>query len=146
MSISKYNPSGCLDLTAKEAIDNVLRKKSRRQSVNSKRKGANGEREFARLCKSNGYDCRRSQQYCGAAGDADVIGLPGIHIEVKRVERLNIEAAMAQGKRDARAGEMPIVAHRRNDCEWLVTMRAEDWFGLYRESHGPLLVDELPEE
>ena len=58
--------------------------------TNSRRKGADGERELAKKLKEYGYDTRRGQQYSGANGDADVVGLPGIHIECKRVERLNI--------------------------------------------------------
>lgn len=103
-------------------------------AINSKKKGAKGEREFAALCREQGYDCRRTSQYCGQTGDAsDVVGLPGMHIEVKRVERLNIEDAMSQARRDAKPGEIPMVAHRRNNCRWLVTMDAEDWFRLYRD-------------
>ncbi len=103
--------------------------------MNSKQKGARGEREFAAVCRENGYDARRTQQYCGNTGDAaDVVGLNGIHVEVKRVERLNIDDAMAQATRDAeKKGTIPIVAHRKNNCEWLITMRACDWFDLYRE-------------
>lgn len=100
--------------------------------MNSRRKGKVGELEWAAVCRENGYDCRRGQQYAGANGDADVVGLPGVHVEVKRVERLDLESAMSQSRRDAKTGEKPIVAHRRNRCEWLVTMRAEDWFELYR--------------
>jgi Holliday junction resolvase len=99
--------------------------------MNSKQKGARGEREFAAVCREHGYEARRGQQYNGIEGE-DVIGLPGIHIEVKRVERLNIEEAMSQSIGDAQ-GNIPIVAHRKNNCEWLITMRAEDWFKLYRD-------------
>lgn len=99
----------------------------------SREKGKRGEREWALVCREHGYECRRTSQYCGRSGEAaDVVGLPGVHIEVKRVERLNILDAMLQAVRDAPAGVMPIVAHRRNNCPWLVTMRAEDWFSLYR--------------
>lgn len=52
--------------------------------INSKQKGAAAERELARKLREYGYDCRRGQQYCGLNGDADVVGLPGIHIEAKR--------------------------------------------------------------
>ena len=104
--------------------------------MNSRQKGARGERELARKLKEYGYDCRRGQQYCGANGDADVIGLPKIHIECKRVERLNIEDAMSQSKRDAKAVEIPTVMHRKNECEWLVTMRLDDFIKLYREYEG----------
>lgn len=102
--------------------------------MNSKRKGKTGELEFSRFCREQGYDCRRTAQYCGNTGDAaDVTGLPGIHVEVKRVERLNVSEAMGQAVRDARPGEIPVVAHRRDRHPWLVTMRLEDWFELYRE-------------
>lgn len=102
--------------------------------MNSKLKGKKGELEWARFCREHGYDCRRTAQYCGNTGDAsDVVGLPGIHQEVKRVERLDLLAAMEQAKHDAQPGKIPIVSHRRNNQEWLVTMRAEDWFALYSE-------------
>ena len=95
----------------------------------SRDKGKRGEREFASVCKANGYDCKRGQQYNGIGGE-DVVGLDGVHIEVKRTETLSLYTAMGQAKRDAH-GKIPIVAHRRNDCEWLVIMTAEDWFKLY---------------
>ena len=101
-------------------------------AVNSKRKGARGEREFAALCRDEGYPVRRGQQYSGLGG-ADCVGLPGIHIEVKRVNRINIYDALAQAKRDAPPGTIPIVAHRRDHCGWVVIMDARDWFVLYRE-------------
>lgn len=44
--------------------------------TNSRQKGARGERELARILREYGYDCRRGQQYCGANGDADVVGFP----------------------------------------------------------------------
>ena len=99
--------------------------------MNSRSKGARGERELASKLREYGYDCRRGQQYCGANGDADVVGLDGVHIECKRVERLNIEDAIAQSKHDARANEVPVVMHRKNNCEWFVTMRLEDWVAFY---------------
>ncbi len=99
--------------------------------TNSRRKGAEGERELSRKLKEYGYDCRRGQQYCGANGDADVVGLPGIHIECKRVEKLNLYDAMAQSVKDSREDEKPAVFHRKNNCEWLVTMRLDDFMKLY---------------
>lgn len=101
--------------------------------MNSRAKGAGGERELAKKLREYGYDCRRGQQFSGANGDADVVGLPGIHIECKRVERLNLEDAMAQSRRDARDGEIPVVMHRKTRSPWLVTMTLEDWIEIYRE-------------
>lgn len=101
--------------------------------INSKQKGARGERLFVSKCAEHGYKTRRGQQYCGANGDADVVGLPGIHIEVKFTERENIRAALEQSVRDAKENEKPIVASKKNNCEFIISMRAEDWFDLYRE-------------
>lgn len=100
--------------------------------MNSRQKGARGERELSRLLRQYGYESRRGQQYSGANGDADVIGLPGVHIECKRVERLNISEAMQQAQRDAREGEAPAVFHRKNREQWLVTMPFDDWIKLYQ--------------
>ena len=104
-------------------------------AVNSKRKGASGERELAHKLNDYGYKTRRSVQYNGKAddGQADLLGLPGIHIECKRVEKLNLYDAMAQAIHDAKDGELPTVFHRKNHSEWLVSMRLSDWIKLYRE-------------
>ncbi len=47
------------------------------------------------------------------------------------LERLDILAAVSQAKRDAKAGELPVVFHRKNNCEWLATMPVEVFFKLY---------------
>lgn len=97
-------------------------------------KGKRGERELAQFLRAHGYGgAKRGQQYCGADGSADVVGLPGVHIECKRVERLNLHDAMGQAKADARGGDIPAVFHKKNRGEWLVTMRAEDMLTMHRE-------------
>ena len=101
--------------------------------MNSKAKGCRGERELANKLKEYGFDCRRGQQFCGSNGDADVVGLDGVHIEVKRTERLSLYDALAQAKHDARGGEMPVVMHRKNNCEWVVIQPLEDWIEMYKE-------------
>lgn len=101
--------------------------------INSKAKGSRGEREFSNLCKEYGFNTYRSQQFSGANHDADVEGIPGIHIEVKRVEKLNVSNAMKQAIRDKADGEVAIVAHRKDREEWLVTMRATDFLEMVKE-------------
>lgn len=96
-------------------------------AVNSRQKGARGEREVAEILRSYGYDARRGVQYCGANGDADVVGMPGHHLEIKRVEKLNIEEAMQQSRVDAREGEIPVVVHRKNGKKWLITLEFSDY-------------------
>ena len=57
--------------------------------------------------------------------------LSWIHFEVKCVERLNIEEAVDQARREC-GGKTPVVAHKRNYRAWLVTMSAETFFRLVR--------------
>ena len=98
----------------------------------SQRKGAAGERELAALLSAAGYECQRGGSL--SFGEIpDVLGLPGIHIECKRVEKLNVGEAMEQAIRDSdrMLDGMPAMFHRRNRKPWLVTMRLEDWLKLY---------------
>jgi len=101
--------------------------------VNGKQKGSAGERELANKLKEHGFTARRTQQFCGAAGDSDVVctELADYHIECKRVEKLNVDQAMDQSLRDCK-DKTPIVCHRRNHKPWLVTMYLEDWLALVK--------------
>ena len=103
--------------------------------INSKAKGAKGERELAGKLKEHGYNCRRGQQYNGLEGE-DVVGLDYIHIEVKRVQALNLDEAMEQAKRDSSEEQLPAVFHRKNNKKWKVTMELEDWIKLYNEFYS----------
>ena len=101
----------------------------------SQRKGADGERELASILQAEGYPVTRgeSQSYGTVP---DLMGMPGIHIECKRVEKLNIESAMEQAERDAKRfndGD-PAVFHRKNRCAWLVTMRMEAWLRWHKKA------------
>lgn len=107
-------------------------------AVNGNKKGKTFERELSKRFKAYGYEARRGQQYCGANGDADVVGVPGIHIEAKRVERLNLYDAMAQAIAEAKSDELPAVFHRKNHCECLVTMEFDDWMQLYKAYEAEL--------
>ncbi|MGI6212708.1 MAG: putative PDDEXK endonuclease [Anaerovoracaceae bacterium] len=102
----------------------------------SRNKGVRYEREIASLLRNEyGWENeRRGQQYSGANGDADVLGLPGIHIECKHQEQLKIYDWMDQAKRDARDGEIPAVFFRKNYCENLVVLRLDDFMRMYAES------------
>ena len=113
-------------------------------AVNSKQKGARFERQLASLFRENGYDARRTAQYCGNTGDAsDVVGLPGLHIEAKHQETMRLYEWMAQAKRDSEGtGKLPAVFHKKNHAEILVTMTLDDWFNLYREFEAGLELKE----
>ena len=107
----------------------------------SRTKGKVGEREVAHLFIDNGFpDAHRSAQCRGNSkdGEADVAGTPGIHVEVKRVEKLNLENAMQQSIRDSELQKdgIPVVIHRKNGAEWLVTMRFSDWVEWYKHEYS----------
>ena len=104
-------------------------------SKSSQRKGADGERELADLLRRFGYTIQRGGSLSYGTRP-DLAGLPGIHIEVKRAERLNITKAMAQAIRDAERFQdgLPTVFHRRNRQPWLVTMRLADWITMYERN------------
>jgi len=106
-------------------------------AVNSKQKGARFERLLASKFREYGYDARRTAQYCGNTGDAaDVVGLPGIHVEAKHAEHMRLYEWMSQAKRDAAAGggnALPAVFHKKNHSNILVTMEFDSWMNLYGE-------------
>lgn len=97
----------------------------------SKRKGRNGEREVAELLRQAGYPARRGVQYAGGPDSPDVIGLEGVHLEVKRTETLRLWPAVEQAKRDARPGDLATVWHRANSRPWVVILPASDFLSLY---------------
>lgn len=92
----------------------------------SKRKGKVGEQEASReLSRLFHVETRRGQQFHGSPDSPDVVGLPGIHVEVKRTEKLSIYAAIDQAVGDAGEG-IPLVVHRRNEKPWLAVVRLDD--------------------
>ena len=94
--------------------------------VNSNNKGKVGERAWRDQLRAMGFPkARRGRQYSGGPESPDVVGIKGLHAEVKRVERLSIYEAMAQSIKDS-GDNIPYVAHRRNHKQWLVTVQAED--------------------
>ncbi len=110
----------------------------------SKNKGKVGERELARKLREYGYDARRTAQYCGKAedGEADLVGLPGIHIECKRTESLRIYDAMAQAKHDCQGKNIPAVFHRKNNHAWLVILPLDDFMTIYKEYEASRYIKE----
>ena len=105
----------------------------------SQRKGRGGELELSKLLQNYGYPVEPGQAV--SYGEVpDLSGLPGIHIECKRVEKLNLHEAMRQAERDAAwfHDGAPTVFHRRNREGWLVTMHHEDWIDLYGQKHSEI--------
>lgn len=104
--------------------------------MNSRAKGARGEREAAALLTEEGFPARRGQQFAGGTDSPDVVcpSLPALHFEVKRVQVGNPYVWMAQADRDS-GYKLPVVLHRRNDHEWLAILKATDFLAIVRESN-----------
>lgn len=96
----------------------------------SRRKGASAERELAKVFQEHGLDVHRGFTF---HHESDLVGLDGIHPEVKRVEKLNISKAMEQAREESKKRQdgIPTVFHRRDREPWLVTMELEYWIDLY---------------
>ena len=102
----------------------------------SRQKGARFELQIAHYLQEHGYpDAHRTAQHCGKTGDAgDVEGVGGLHIECKHVEKLNLYATYHQAVRDSSAngnGNIPVVIHRKNREETLVTMSLDNFIKIY---------------
>ena len=98
----------------------------------SRQKGKRGEREAAaELGEILGCVARRGVQYQGGPDSPDVV-LDGvnIHVEAKRVEALNLYAAVEQAKADAPSGAVPIVWHRKNGKKSIVIVETSELVAL----------------
>jgi Holliday junction resolvase len=91
----------------------------------SKDKGARGERELAKALQKIGFDARRGRQYAGGPDSPDVHGIPGVHIECKRMEKFSLYPALEQSINDA-GDNVPTVMYRKNYEDWVVVVRLED--------------------
>lgn len=92
--------------------------------INSRQKGARCEREAATLLKTTfAVEARRGQQYCGGSDSHDIFTSLPLNVEVKAVEKLNLELALDQAERDAKPGTTPVVLSKRNRKDWVVSVR-----------------------
>lgn len=106
--------------------------------IHSKTKGKCGEREAAaelmQWWKLNGV--RRSVQYSGGEGTADLAGTGRLHVEVKRRRSITtVTSWLEQAERDACAtGNIPVVVFRQDGAgEWVAMMRLKDAPAFARE-------------
>jgi hypothetical protein len=93
-------------------------------AASSRRKGIAGEREVADRWQLAGAAVRGLE----GQGDHLVICANGltIHSEVKRAERLKLPEWWKQTVSEAPQGTLPVLHHRQNRGEWLVTLRLDD--------------------
>lgn len=105
-----------------------------------KAKGSRYELELAKHLTDNlGIPVARTsltqQVFNKRQGNCDLIGLPGLSPECKRVEALNIRAALRQATTNATPSTVPVVITRRNretTGQSMVALTLDDFLPMYR--------------
>lgn len=101
--------------------------------MNSRDKGARYERHIAKVLREHGYEAERGCQHAGGKDSPDVKhNLTGLHIEAKKVEKLNIWKAMEQSERDAGEDEIAAVIFARNRTKDYIALPLEDFLRIWR--------------
>jgi Holliday junction resolvase len=122
------------------------RGRPRKKGINSRAKGARGEREFAAYLEAHGLSAHRGQQFAGGTDSPDVVCKPlaHVHFEVKRKEAGSsaVYSWLHQADRDGGKDKLPVVVHRTNKNGWIAILPATDLLRLLilREAH----LDECP--
>ena len=108
-----------------------------------KTKGDNYERELAAyINEKTGIESFRAPLSgggnVGMSGGADLLGVPELFVEAKRVERLNFHDALRQAERNidkTRSPDAPIVINRKNRMatgDSLCLLRLDDFLKFYK--------------
>ena len=122
----------------------------------SKQKGDRYERDLAEYFNEQcGISSHRTPLSGGGRKEAlaDLIGTPGIAIEAKRVEKINLTEFMTQAVKNC-GNDLPVVITRRNKQSLensYVFMRLHEWMALYRafltqQGYGPRPTEETDQE
>jgi hypothetical protein len=99
-------------------------------SASERRKGADGELEVVKLARQHGWPASRNLDQARDGG-ADVVGIAGVSLEVKRCERTDVWAWWGQA--NASCGtRLPVVAFRRSASPWLAIVELDEFFALLR--------------
>lgn len=100
-------------------------------SAYQRRKGACGENELAAILSEQlGRVVKRK---LGQARDSgDDIQIEKFRIEVKRCQTLKVPKWCKQAEEASGAGEVPVVAFRRNGEPWRVILQLDDFLPMLR--------------
>jgi len=100
--------------------------------MNSRAKGARGEREFIERHLLDYWP--QAKRNLDQFGDdkRDVVRVAGCHFQIKRTERLELWAAIHQAEQEAFPTDLPIVAFRRNRSRWYCVIEAHELIALLR--------------
>lgn len=99
----------------------------------SRTKGGTGEREVVEMLHAAGFTGARRNFQSGGQGGGDIVGVPDVHLEVKRQETVSIWKWIGQAEGEAARTALPLVVFRRSHSSWYAVLSAQDLFGLLQE-------------
>ncbi len=108
----------------------------------SRNKGAGAEREIVQILKARGHEVRRAA-YSGALAHekGDVVGLDGLHMEVKRCEKLQIPAWTRQAESQCKPDEIPAVIYRSSREPWRISIPFDRFMDLWEDANPEFRTD-----
>lgn len=95
--------------------------------ASARNKGKGGELEVVHVFRDAGVEAERSApMQAGNNGHGDIAcALPGLFIEAKRQERLEIPAWLRKLQADCPEGRTPVLAFRQNRDSWRAVVPLE---------------------
>jgi len=103
--------------------------------IHSRNKGKRGERLWRDKLREHGFQAKRGQQNRGGEDSPDVIcpDIPGIHWEVKFCQQTRLREWLTQAQSDC-GSKIPAVAHKRKNDNWIISMDADEFLEMIKES------------
>ncbi len=100
----------------------------------SRTKGTRCEQEVATAYRAQGIDAARVPNSGGLDTKGDLVGVPGVHVEVKCAGRLSILEWLRQCEAEAPAGATPALHFRQSSRQastgWYVAVPLDDFIDL----------------
>lgn len=99
----------------------------------SRDKGKAGELEVCHIWHAHGFEAWRTPNSGGLShSKGDVHGVPGLHQEVKRQEKMSMLAWLHQAEADCNPLDVPVVIWRPSHEPWRVTLPFEDFAPMWK--------------
>lgn len=102
--------------------------------MNVKKKGNEGEDDFSLFLREHGFNARRDGNSGGRLHKSDIVNGLDYSIELKTVNKLNLQEAWRQVSRDSSlARNAPLVAVHFDEMpqkEWIICIHSNDWIEL----------------
>lgn len=133
-------------LTHRASITASLIMAIRSKRINSCQRGKRIERALRDVLRMAGY-CKsiRGQQHSGSPDSPDVIcpELPDIFWESKGEQNSKPHQWLGKALSDSGGGKLPVVAWKRNHCDWVAFLYLDDLLEIIRRSDLPRLSNDL---